>query len=285
MNLAVLGTGIMGAPIARNLAAAGHTVRVWNRTRAKAEGLGAEVTDSPAECVTGAEFVITMLSDGPAVEEAIVDALTAVPAGAVWVQMSTVGIAPTERLVSLASQHELAFVDAPVLGTRAPAEQGTLLVLAAGPDRVRTACAEVFDVIGRATVWVGEEPGRATALKLVVNHWIMNALENIAETVAFAQALGLDPRLFTEAISGGGMDMPYAQAKTETILAGDFAPSFTLRMARKDVGLILEAARNAGLELALAQATDERLGRAIELGHGEEDVSATYYASRPDTSG
>src|SRR5204862_3281333 len=131
------------------------------------------------------------------------------------------------------------------------------------------------------TVWLGDEVGTATRLKLVLNHWIMNAIVNVGETVALAQALGLDPQRFLDAIQGGGMDMPYAHGKTVQILSGDLAPSFALRLARKDVELILEAARDAGLSLGLAQATLERMSRAIALGHGDEDAAAAYYATAP----
>src|SRR5438105_254097 len=148
----------MGAPMARRLAGAGHDVTVWNRTRSKAEGLGARVADTPAAAVEGAEVVITMLADGPAVEAAMQEALASVPAGAVWAQTSTVGIAAARRLAELGLQHSVTCVDAPVLGTRQPAEEGKLVVLAAGPEQVRPRCEEVFAAFSRDTQWVGDAP-------------------------------------------------------------------------------------------------------------------------------
>jgi 3-hydroxyisobutyrate dehydrogenase len=274
----------MGAPIARRLVDAGHSVAAWNRTAEKAAGLGATAVAGPGEALGGAELVITVLADGSAVDETMRAALaTSRPVeGAVWLQSSTVGTEWTQRLASLAAGAGLAYVDAPVLGTRQPAEQGQLTVLAAGPEHVRPLLEHVLPAICRKLVWLGEKVGAASALKLVLNHWIMNTIENIAETVALAQALDVDPRKFLESISGGGMDMPYAHAKTDAILAGNFAPSFTLRMAAKDVGLILEAAEHSGLGLKLAEATNAQLTRAIGLGHGDDDVSATYYATRRD---
>ena len=137
VTVAVLGTGIMGAAMARNLLAAGMEVRVWNRTRDKAEPLagdGAAVAASPAEATEGAEFVITMLSDTVAVEDAVGEgALSALGEGGVWIQASTLGMEGSARLAEMASQHGVAYVDAPVLGTRQPAEQGQLIVLASGP--------------------------------------------------------------------------------------------------------------------------------------------------------
>ena len=167
-----------------------------------------------------------------------------------------------------------------MLGTRGPAEQGQLVVLLAGPEAARPVCEEALPPVARKLVWLGEEIGSATALKLVLNHWILNTIENVGETVAFAQALGVDPRRFLESIEGGNMDMPYAHLKTEAILSGDLEPSFTLRLAEKDVRLILEAAAESGVELGLAPVTRERMARAVELGHGDEDMAAVYYATR-----
>jgi 3-hydroxyisobutyrate dehydrogenase len=280
MRIAVLGTGIMGAPIARRLAEAGHEVRAWNRTRGKAEGLGAEVGASPAEAVSDAELVLTMLSDGQAVDEVMRGVSGDVAASAVWAQTSTVGLEWTRRLAELSSDRGLLFVDAPVLGTRQPAEQGALVVIAAGPPEARPRCEQAFPAFSRKLVWLGDEIGSASALKLVLNHWILNTVENIGETVALAEALGVDPRQFLEAIAGGNMDMPYAHMKTEAILSGNLEPSFTLRLAEKDVGLVLEAARECGIELGLAPMTLDRMARAVELGHGEDDMAATYYSTR-----
>jgi len=131
-------------------------------------------------------------------------------------------------------------------------------------------------------MWLDDEPGAGTRLKLVVNLWIMNLVENLAETFAFAEALGLDPKRFLEAIEGRAMDSPYAQLKGEKILSGDFSAAFALRHAAKDVRLALEAARAAGIELGLGPKTLERLERAIELGHGDDDTAAVWFASRPD---
>jgi 3-hydroxyisobutyrate dehydrogenase len=284
MRIAVLGTGLMGGPIARRLAEAGHDVRAWNRTAAKADGLGATVAATPAEAIDGAEFVVTMLADGPTVAGVVGDALSSAAPGAAWTQTSTVGIEWAKKLGELAAGHDLLYVDAPVLGTRAPAEQGQLVVLLAGPEAARGVCEDVLPAFSRKQVWLGEEIGAASALKLVLNHWIGNTVENVAETVAYAQALGVDPQRFLEAIEGGNMDMPYAHMKTDAILSGNLEPSFTLRLARKDIGLIVEAAREAGVDLGLAAVTLERMQRAIDLGHADEDMAAVYYATAPPGS-
>jgi len=280
-RVAVLGTGIMGAPMARNLLRAGHGVTVWNRTVEKAESLeeaGARVASTPADAVRGAEIVLTMLADALAVEETLIGsgALDVMPQGALWIQSSTIGVAGTERLAALAGERGITFGDAPVLGTKKPAEDGQLFMLASGPEEARALCEPVFDAISRGHVWLGEA-GLGTRLKLVVNSWILCTMENLAETFVLARTLGVDPRSFLEAISGGGMDMPYAHLKGEAILNQDFPASFPLVHARKDVALILDAASE--VELPLVRATLQQFDRAFELGHGNEDMSAVYYAS------
>jgi 3-hydroxyisobutyrate dehydrogenase len=268
LRLAVLGTGIMGGPIASNLAAAGHEVRAWNRTREKAEGLGATVAATPAEAVEGAEAVITMLADGPAIDEAVPE----LDPGLLWIQMSTIGVSDTARL---AARHPR-FLDAPVLGSHPAAAAGELLVLAAGRERP----AELFDAIASGVMWLADEPGAGTKLKLATNLWIMNLVENLAETFALTEGLGVDPARFLEAIEGRPMDSPYAHLKGEKILTRDFTAQFALKHAAKDVRLALEAAQAAGVDLALGPAALERYERAIELGHGDDDAASVWFASR-----
>jgi 3-hydroxyisobutyrate dehydrogenase len=282
-NVAVLGTGIMGAPMARNIAQAGHRVRAWNRTREKAEALvehGVAVADSPAEAVADAEVVVTMLANGEAVHAAMAEALPAMAPSAVWAQCSTVGIAWTERLSSLAAERGVPFVDSPVLGTRQPAEAGQLVVLAAGPDELRDRVQPVFDAIGQRTAW-GGAAGAATRLKLVANSWVVALDAAVAETLALARALGVPGERFFELIAGGALDCQYAKIKGNAMLAGDFEPSFSLELARKDVGLILEAASSAGLETPVTRGVAEAFDRAIAAGYGDEDMAAAYagYAS------
>jgi 3-hydroxyisobutyrate dehydrogenase len=268
MRVAVLGTGIMGRAMAHNLAAAGHDVRAWNRTREKAEGLGATVADTPAEAVEGAEAVLTMLADGPAVAAVIPE----LDPDVLWIQSSTVGVADTERF---AARHPR-LLDAPVLGSRPQAEAGELLVLAAGPARPE----ELLSAISNRVMWLADEPGAGTKLKLTINLWILNLVENLGETMALSEALGLDQRWFLDAIEGRPMDSPYAQLKGEKIVTGDYSPAFALKLAAKDLGLALEMAEGAGVDLGLAPQTLARFSRAIELGHGNEDMAAAWFATR-----
>jgi 3-hydroxyisobutyrate dehydrogenase len=279
-TIAVLGTGTMGAPMARNLAAAGFTVRAWNRTRDKAQPLardGITVADSPAEAAAGADVLLTMLFDLAAVREAAAAALGALPAGAIWLQMSTVGTAGTRELAALAAKHGVAFVDAPVLGTRTPAENGTLVVLASGDASVRGTCGRIFDALASRTMWVEGRTG-ASGLKLVVNSWVTTLIEAIAEAIALAEASGLDPVQFLDAIKGGPTDTPYAQTKGSAMMARNFTTSFSLAGALKDTGLVLELAEEVGVEMAVTEAVRRHMALAVEMGHGDEDMGATYWA-------
>jgi 3-hydroxyisobutyrate dehydrogenase len=285
-TVAVLGTGIMGAPFARHIARAGMTVRAWNRTREKAEALaedGVEVADSAAAAASGADVVLTMLGDGPAVED-VMDAggaIAAVDADAVWLQTSTVGIAATERLAALAAEAGVGFVDAPVVGTRGPAEQGQVLVLAAGPPDVRDRAAPVFDAIGRETRWLGEEPGAASRMKLVFNGWLVALVESLAETLVFARSVGVPPGEFLDAIKDSPLGLAYAELKGRAMVAEDFDEvAFPLRWAAKDARLVVEAAESAGIDLPLLRVSAEQFTRAEEGSHGEEDMAAAYWASK-----
>jgi 3-hydroxyisobutyrate dehydrogenase len=193
----------------------------------------------------------------------------------VWLQQSTVGVEGSDRLVRLAQDLGVAYVDAPVLGTREPAQNGTLVVLAAGPEDVRPQVTPVFDAIGSRTIWLGAA-GEASRLKLAANAWVLTVVEGIAESLALTRSLGLDPRLFLEAVAGGAMDAPYVQLKGAAMLAGDFTPSFAVSGAAKDADLIVAAARGAGVELAVVQAARDHIVRALAAGHGDQDLSATY---------
>ncbi|MEO8688208.1 MAG: NAD(P)-dependent oxidoreductase [Solirubrobacteraceae bacterium] len=282
MRVAVLGTGIMGAPMARNIAAAGHEVRAWNRSREKAEPLaehGVTVAGSVAEAVEGAEVVVTMLADARAVEAVAEEALGAMD-GAVLAQMSTIGLAATDRLAQRAREAGVPFADAPVSGTRQPAEQGKLLVLASAPEDVRERVDPVLDAVGAKTVWLGEA-GQGQRLKLVLNTWLLGMTEALAEAIALAEGLGVDPRTFLETIDGAPVGAPYAQLKGPMMIDGEFPPAFPLELAAKDARLALEAAEAAGLRLGALAAVAEQMGRATEEGHGEKDMAATIHASRP----
>ncbi|SKA11395.1 3-hydroxyisobutyrate dehydrogenase [Marinactinospora thermotolerans DSM 45154] len=280
-TVAVLGTGVMGAPMARNIAAAGLAVHVWNRTRAKAESLaeaGITVAEDPAAAVRTADIVLTMLTDGPAVEE-VMRGIGVSLEGKVWAQTTTVGPEAATRLADLAAERGMAFVDAPVVGTRGPAEAGGLKVLAACDADVRDRLVAVFDAIGSETVWLDGGPGAASRLKLVVNNWVLALNTATGETLALARALGVEAQYFLGTVAGGPLDAGYLRAKAEAILEEDFTPDFSVANAAKDARLILDAAEREGIRLDVAEATARRFERAVREGHGGRDMAAAYLAS------
>ena len=280
---AVLGTGIMGAAMARNLIGAGMQVRVWNRSREKAETLakdGATVAGSPEEAVEGAGFVVTMLADADAIAQVLGDgALSKLSSEGIWLQMSTVGLEGNERLAGIAEDSGVAYVDAPVLGTKGPAEAGQLIVLASGPEGARSRSEAVFESMAKRVVWLGES-GAGSRLKLVVNNWITGLLGVLAETVALAEALDVDPARFLEVIEGGPLGVPYAQTKGKMMIEEDFPTSFSAKLARKDTGLVLEAAAERGLHPLIAEAIAQRFDEAITAGYGENDMAAIFEAAK-----
>ncbi len=287
MKVAVLGTGIMGSAIARDLLRAGLSVTVWNRTREKAELLasdGAKVASTPAAAGASSDIVLTMLADWDAVESAMTGpdgALRAMSENAIWVQMGTIGVGATERAAELAEEVGVTLVDAPVSGTKEPAEKGELLVIVAGPESALDMCEPVFGAIGQKTVRVGAEPGRASAFKLVLNTWLIGLVESLAETIALARALGFEPELFLETIAGGSVDSPYAQLKGKEMAWEEFPTSFPLRHAHKDASLVAQEAERRGLDLPAIRAALGQLERALELGLGDQDLAAVYQAARP----
>jgi 3-hydroxyisobutyrate dehydrogenase len=288
-TIAVLGTGRMGAPIAHNLLAAGFEVSVFDRTPATAAPLaadGARLASSPAEAAKGVDVVLTMLPDGAAVSDAMTGrdgAMASLRKGSAWIQMATIGEEWTERLATVATEHSIDFVDAPVSGSDGPARDAQLIVLASGPEGVRSRLQPMFDAIGRKTLWLGEA-GKGTRLKLVLNNWLATQVEAVAETIALTEALGIDPKLFVETIAGGPLGSPYAVTKARAMLAGEFAPGFALRLAYKDVGLALDAARDQDLELPVTKAIAPRWQQAIAHGHADDDVAAVIAVAGPQVA-
>jgi 3-hydroxyisobutyrate dehydrogenase len=276
-TVALLGTGIMGAGMGRSMARAGLDVTVWNRSADKARALGLPVADEPAGAVRDADVVVTMLFDFESVAEVMTEALPAMRQNAVWLQTSTIGLDETTALASLAAKHGVSFVDAPVLGTRQPAENGQLTLLAAGREDERLT--PVLDAVSATVVWVSDKPGDGHRLKLVMNAWVLTIVAGTAQSIALAEAFGLDPQQFLDMIAGGPLDSGYAQLKGKAMLAGDFAPAFALGGAAKDAGLIREAAADAGVAPDLLSAMQRLFGGA---GNPADDMAAVIRALRVD---
>jgi 3-hydroxyisobutyrate dehydrogenase len=281
-SVAVLGTGIMGSAMARNLLAAGLRTTVWDRSPQATEALaeaGAVVAASAAEAVSDADVVITMLPTAAAVQSVMfADGVAQrLPAGAVWAQMGTIGVEATIGLADRLRQlrPDTLFVDAPVSGSKGPAETGQLLILASGPDAAKDVLAPVFAAIGRKTTWLGAA-GQGSRMKLVVNSYLCFLVEGVAEALELAARLGIDPADLDAVIEGGPLDAPLADAKLHKMTRGDFAPEFPLEWALKDIDLAIAAAD--GARLPLLEALSRQWRGAVEAGHGREDISVARLA-------
>ena len=282
VRVAVLGTGIMGSAMARNLVSAGLPTTVWDRSPAATTplaGAGARVAGSPSEAVQEAHVVITMLPTADVVNSVIFDngVAEALAEGAAWAQMGTIGLAETTAIASRLGQlrPDVMFVDAPVSGSKGPAEAGQLLILASGPPAAAAALGSVFSAIGRKTVWLGDA-GQGSRMKLAVNAYMSILIEGVAEALELAGRLGIDDSKLAEAIEGGPLDAPIADAKLHKIERGDFAPEFPLEWALKDVDLALGATGDD--ELPLLAALSRQWRAAVDAGHGREDISAARLA-------
>ena len=260
--VAVLGTGTMGAGMVRSLRRAGLPVRMWNRSPDRAQALadtGAQPCDSPADAVAGADVVLTMLLDADAVLDVVRQAEPA--ASTVWLQTSTVGLEGADRTVAAARELDLVLVDCPVLGTKEPAEKGALVLLASGPEEVRPALSPVLDALGSKTLWLGEA-GAGSRLKMAANAWLFTVTAGVAQSVALARGLGLDPHDFLAAIEGGPLDTPYAHVKGGLMMDGEYPVSFALTGAAKDARLIRAALRTAEVDDRLTAAVLETMEAA-----------------------
>jgi 3-hydroxyisobutyrate dehydrogenase len=280
--VAVLGTGIMGSAMARRLAAAGLRTTVWDRSPQATEPLaaaGALVAVSPRDAVADTGVVITMLPTAEVVEQVIFTGgvTEALAEGAVWAQMGTIGVEATLGIAGRLGQHrpDVLFVDAPVSGSKGPAESGQLLILASGPAAAQSVTGPAFAAIGRKTVWLGAA-GQGSRMKLVVNAYMSTLIEGVAEALELASRLGIDAAALAEAIEGGPLDAPIADAKLHKMQSGDFAPEFPLQWALKDVDLAIAAAGND--QLPLLEALSQQWRAAVQAGHGRDDISAARLA-------
>lgn len=284
-RVAFLGTGVMGAPMACNLARAGFDVVAWNRTPAKAQALGdagIEAAASAAQAVEGADVVLTMLADGPTVEAVLSGsdgALANLAAGGTWLQMSTVGVPWSDRLGALAGEHGAVYVDAPVLGSSGPAASGELVILGSGPEDARDGCAPIFEALGSRTMWIGEA-GAGSRLKVVINSWLMANNAAIAETIAMAERIGVDPRAFLEATDDGAVSAVYAKSSGTAMATGNFPLEFPLALAAKDAALGLEAIAADGPPLPLMEASHADYAACVERGYGDRDWTEVIRAAR-----
>jgi 3-hydroxyisobutyrate dehydrogenase len=275
--VAVLGIGAMGHGMAASAMRAGIPTIVWDRhpdaTRDLAER-GAEVAETAAAAARRAGIVVTMVTDADAVISIARDEgmLAALAPGAIWIQMSTIGLAGIDDVMAVVrgERPDVMFLDAPVSGSKDPAEQGQLTIFASGPGEARPRVAPLFDALGQRTVWVGEA-GAGTRLKLVNNTWLAFATEALAASVALALRLGLEAQTVVGALDGSPLVSPWQAAKLERIARGEFSAQFALSLALKDVRLALQAAGDGRLAVLACLAREWQ--QAADLGLGDQDLT------------
>jgi 3-hydroxyisobutyrate dehydrogenase len=276
-RLAVLGLGTMGRAMAGSALRAGIQTVVWNRDIEAARPLadrGATVALTAADAVQGSDVVITMVTDAKAVTSIAVDLgmLAALQADAVWAQMSTIGVDATEAIATLVAERrpDVLLLDAPVSGSKVPAEQGRLTIFASGPEEARPRVEPVFAAIGERTVWLGSV-GAGSRMKLVNNTLLAFSAEGVANSLALASRLGLEIRDVLDAFDGGPLMSPWEAGKFRRIETGEYSPEFPLALALKDVHLALE---HGGPErFAVLASLAREWEQIVEQGLGDQDVT------------
>jgi 3-hydroxyisobutyrate dehydrogenase len=265
---------------------AGIPTVVWNRepeaTRDLA-GLGADVAETAADAARRAEIVVTMVTNADAVISIARDQgmLAALAPGTIWVQMSTIGVEGIERVAALveAERPEVILLDAPVSGSKLPAEQGQLTIFASGPEEARSRVDPLFEALGQRTIWVGAV-GAGSRLKLVNNTWLAFTSEAVASSIALARRLGLGTETVVGALDGSTLVSPWQAAKLQRIAKDDYSSQFGLSLALKDVHLALQAADD-GRFAALASLADE-WQQAVDDGLGDQDLTVMTRALEQD---
>ena len=276
MQLAWIGTGIMGAPMARRLLRAGHRVTVFNRTRARAQALagdGAVVADSPAVAVRGAEVVFTMVPDTPDVEDVVEQMAPALEPGRMLIDMSTVAPAGARRIAERLAAQQVEFLDAPVSGGETGAIEGTLTIMVGGSREAFDRARPLFDQLGKRITYMGPS-GSGQMTKLVNQVAVAVNLEATVEALLLAVCGGLDPALTLEAIGAGAAASWQLNNLGPKIIAGDFRPGFLIKLLRKDLRLVTEAARETKTPLPSLSLVSTFFDAAAAQGHDLDGTQA-----------
>ncbi len=284
MTIGFIGLGIMGSAMAANLIDAGHTLRVYNRTKEKAAPLteaGATWAENPRQAVEGCEITISMLAHPQAVEDVAFGAdgvLEALPEGAPWIDCSTVNPSFSQRMVDAAKDRGHAYIDAPVAGTKPQAQAGELVFFVGGSEAAPYSA--LFEVMGARVVYLGE-PTRGVALKMVVNALLATSMAAFSEATALGIALGLPRELLLNALIGGPVTAPFLASKREMMSAGEYDTHFPLRWMHKDLHLAATTAYEVGAPGFLTGTAEQMFREAAQAGFADSDFSALYSYFNP----
>ena len=276
MRVAFLGLGIMGRPMAVNLAKAGHEVTVWNRTPGK-EVEGAKTATSPAEAVHGAEIVWMCVSDTKAVEALLFGsqgAESSLSEGMIVVDSSTISPTATRKFAERVRARGVQYVDAPVTGSKVGAEAATLIFIVGGEESAIERLKPLFSAMGKQFFRMGDT-GKGQAAKLAMNLQIAMIYEGFAEALTLAAKLGVDAETILPLIQASMVKSGVVEYKAPFVLKRDYSPNFPLRLMYKDIRLALEAAKEARVKLPGLETVEEIYEVAAEDGYQDLDYAAT----------
>lgn len=288
MNIAFLGLGKMGSPMARRLLEAGHQLTVWNRTQERAQPLiaaGATLAATPAQAAQNASVVLTMLFDDTANEQVLFGpegdqspgVLNALQPGALHIALSTISVALSERLTAEHARRSHLFVAAPVFGRPNVAEEGRLWIVMAGAESAVAIARPLLEPLSRGISVIGPEPQQAHALKLGGNFLISAMIHSLSESFVYAAGQGIDPEVFLETVNSALFQSPFYAAYGKVMLHPPREPGATIDLGAKDLRLLREAAAARQTELSLADNLAEIFAKAQQSGLANEDWAVGQY--------
>ena len=282
MKIGFIGLGIMGSRMAANLRKKGHELVVYNRTREKAQDLlagGASWADSPAELAKRVNVLVTMLSKPDAVAEVALlgkrSFLETLMPNSLWIDCSTVNPSFSKLMAGEAKERSVRFLDAPVGGSKGPAEQGQLLFFVGGDAKDVEAAKPLLDCMGKAVFHVGGH-GMGSAMKMVNNILLGQAMVALSEALAFGEALGMTKQAMFDVLAASPVMAPFLNFKRQKIEKGDYSAEFPLQWMHKDLHLAAETAYETGAALPCANVAKELFALAMREGLGDQDLTAVY---------
>jgi 3-hydroxyisobutyrate dehydrogenase len=283
-RVAFIGLGIMGSRMAAVLRRAGHDVAVWNRTREKADAWaeqhGGRVAATPREAAEGADAVISIVVDGPQVEQVLLGndgALHGAPDDTLFVDMTTIAPADARRIGTALSERGHAFLDAPVTGGKAGAENGTLTIMVGGEEAAFTRARPLLEAMGELILHVGAT-GQGQIVKVISNAVSATNCATLAQALVVGRAAGVDVEALVQVMANGSANSTMLALKAEPMLTHDYSPLFKLEHMLKDVRLALEEGRTAGAPFPSAALAHELYIAALARGHAADDFAAVLEA-------
>ena len=281
MKAGFIGLGAMGSGMGRNLIKQGHTLRVYNRTRSRAEALrseGAMVAETAGQTAADAEAVFTMVADDHALEQVVFgpgNLLESLPSGAIHISASTISVQLSRRLAEVHREKGQHYVAAPVFGRPEAAAAAKLFVVAAGPQGLIERCQPLFDAVGQKTFVAGAEPSMANLVKLAGNFLITTVIEGLAESFALARKSRVDPGQMLEILTGSLFPAPLYKNYGAMVAHEKFEPvGFKMRLGAKDNRLVLSAAEEVGVPMPMASLVRDHFLAAIAQGMSDDDWAA-----------